>query len=104
MDLELQTDDEEKNDNTSEEETSNISSLVEKLSTHILEIIDEFYNTPYYKGDKDFIENIVLFNSGLIDAPLKISLKDELMLEIYSRDIVIPDVMADINKSMIWGK
>ena len=75
--------------------------LQEQIVEALEEIIDEFYSSPECVDDDDFIESITIFNDGVIDNNITHYIKDEIMLEVYSKQVSTQDTLVDMFKKKL---
>ena len=83
----------------SEDPTTQASSdLGAELTKNIQYVIEQFYSSPYYHDDNDLIGSIVIFNQDIFTAQLRAQLREEMMLEVFHKDI---NVIESISTMMI---
>ena len=74
------------------------SDLGDELIKNIQYVIEQFYGSPYYHDDNDLIGSIVIFNQDIFTAQLRAQLREEMMLEIFHKEI---NVIETISTMMI---
>jgi hypothetical protein len=106
LDLEMSEEDtQEENiqeENIQEEDSNDATDLTTQFTSSISEVINTFYDSKYYAGDSDFIDKLVIFNLGFLDKELKHSIKENMLLDMFTKDLNFADIMSDMNRQMIW--
>jgi hypothetical protein len=101
LDLEISTEDDIEGD-TQEESSNDATDLITQFTSGMSEIINSFYDSKHYTGDSDFIDKLIIFNLGFLDKELKHSIKEHMLLDIFTKDLNFADIMSDMNRQMIW--
>jgi hypothetical protein len=102
LDLEISKEEDTQEEDTQEESSNDATDLTTQLTSGMSEIINNFYDSKYYTGDNDFIDKLVIFNLGFLDKELKHSIKENMLLDIFTKDLSFADVMSEMNRQMIW--
>ena len=70
--------------------------VTSELVKNIQYVIEQFYSSPYYNDDNDLIGSIVIFNQDILTTQLRAQLRDEMMLEIFHKEVNVVQAVTTI--------